>query len=245
MNYKIGLLGASGRMGQEIASLSSTGYWLKSNCLELTSAVSASGKLTSIDGIPIYTMDEFPMDLVHVWIDFSRPAGTMALLDKIECPVLIGTTGFTDEQMKRIEQYSANQPVLLAANTSPGMNWLLSVLAENGLPSELGFDAVLFEEHHKNKKDAPSGTAKTLLKVLGNTGYDVQVQVSRSGDTKGIHTVRFVGDGEEIEITHRVNDRGIFAKGALLGAAFLCTVKKPGMYSMREVFKRNLEGENQ
>lgn len=234
MIYKVGLCGATGKMGLAIAGLLAEGYQRDRDTLELCDAVGNSGRLTSVEGIEVRHVDEHPREPVHLWLDFSRPAGTMELLETIDCPVVIGTTGFTPEQQVRISEYARRKPVLLCPNTSPGMALMARMLREVPMPKD--FAVALEEDHHRHKKDSPSGTAKMLLAILEAQGHkDIQVNVTRAGSIVGNHTVRFIADGEEISITHRVSDRKIFANGALLGALFLARQKSPRVYTMDDV----------
>ncbi|MEZ4750842.1 MAG: dihydrodipicolinate reductase C-terminal domain-containing protein [Bdellovibrionota bacterium] len=233
MIYKVGLLGASGRMGLQIAALLEDGFTHGQDSFELSDAVSGSGKLKSIEGIPVRAMQDPPREPVHVWIDFSTPDATIKFLQTLETPIVIATTGFTPTQLETIEEYSKRFPVLLAPNTSPGMNLFLSWLEQ--LPEGLKFDLNLSEEHHIHKKDAPSGTAKSLLEVLESRGYGkVPVQSVRAGGIRGVHTLKFAASDETIEIRHEALDRKVFAEGALIAAAFLVKQKKPGIYKMAE-----------
>ncbi|MCB9253154.1 MAG: 4-hydroxy-tetrahydrodipicolinate reductase [Bdellovibrionaceae bacterium] len=233
MIYKVGLLGASGRMGLQIAGLLQDGFSHDGDSFELADAVSGSGKLRSIEGIPVRKMEEPPREPVHVWIDFSTPDASMAFLDAIETPIVIATTGFSDSQLSKIKKYADRFPVLLAPNTSPGMNLFLQWLEQ--LPEGLKFDLNLSEEHHVHKKDAPSGTAKSLLEVLERRGYgEVPVQSVRAGGIRGVHTLKFAAADETIEIRHEALDRKVFAEGALIAAAFLVKQKKAGLYKMAD-----------
>ena len=190
--------------------------------------------------IPVRTLEEPAREPVHVWIDFSRPAGTVALLNNIDCPIVIGTTGFAETDLTHVRAYSERHPVLLAPNTSPGMNLMMGFLEQLPPSANLGYDVVLAEEHHHHKKDAPSGTAKALLSILEAGGNKpVSVLVTRAGGIRGTHTVKLVSEDEEIVIEHRVMDRSLFARGALLGAHFLMRKKQPGLYSMKDVFKKS------
>jgi len=231
-------MGASGRMGQEIAALLSDGFTIGTDAFELSDGITQSGRLLSLEGMSLRKLEDPEREPVHVWIDFSRPEGTLALLEKIDCPIVIGTTGFTGPQHERIESFAKRQRVLLCPNTSPGMNWMQGAMKHTGHLAALDFAAVLEDEHHKNKKDAPSGTAKRLLQALTGAGFDagkVQVHVTRAGSIVGNHKVRFIADGEELSIEHRVTDRRIFAKGALRGAHFLLQQTKPKLYTFDEV----------
>jgi 4-hydroxy-tetrahydrodipicolinate reductase len=236
MIYKVGILGVSGRMGQEIAALLSQDFSVKGDTLEFSDAVSGSKKLSSIEGVPVRKMQDPVFDPAHVWIDFSTPAATLAYLEVATTPLVIGTTGFTPDQKKRIEEYSNKQPVLMSSNMSPGMNYMLKMLKMVPVTAASGFnDTVLEEIHHKHKKDSPSGTSKDLLAVLTANGItDVQLHVTRAGENKGEHTVRFISQDEELVIQHKVSDRSVFAKGALLAAHFIIK-RKPGLYSMQDL----------
>jgi 4-hydroxy-tetrahydrodipicolinate reductase len=181
-------------------------------------------------------MDEPEREPVHVWIDFSRPEATLALLEKTDRPVVVCTTGFTPAQQKQLEIYAQKTPLLLCPNTSPGMQTMVEMVRGTGHLLPLGFTTVLEEDHHRHKKDAPSGTAKRLLTVLEGTGFEgTQVHVTRAGDIVGNHTIRWIADGEEILVQHRVTNRRIFAKGAVWGAQFLLKQTIPRLYSFEEV----------
>ncbi len=236
MIYKVGLLGASGRMGQEVASVLSEGFTQGADAFELADGITRSGRLVSLEGMTLRKMEEPEREPVHVWIDFSRPEATLELLARTDRPVVICTTGFSPEQREEMEQYAGRVPLMICPNTSVGVNLMSHFLSQTSALKALGFAAVLEEDHHQNKKDAPSGTAKHLLEVLAAAGYgDVQVHVTRAGSIVGNHTVRLIGDGEEIVIQHRATERRIFARGALCAAAFLLKVKAPGLYHFDEV----------
>ncbi len=206
-------MGASGRMGKELTSLLATPYQIKEDTFELS-----------------------PNSHVDVWIDFSHPDATEKLLEKINTPLVIGTTGFNESQLNKIKAYALKHPVLLAPNMSPGMNVMKQALQTLGELKNMGFEAVLSETHHKHKKDAPSGTAKSLNETLNQTGFkNVQVVVTRAGAEKGLHKVTFYSDEEELSIEHRVVDRKVFSKGALLGAAYLLKKKAPKLYTYQDV----------
>lgn len=237
MIYKVGLCGASGRMGQELTALLGQGYEIDGAHLELADIVVGKSPLVSIEGVDVRKLGQPAREPVHVWVDFSRPAATLALLREIETPVVIGTTGFSDDEMKAVGEYAEKHPVLLASNTSPGMAIVRRMLKAIPPTANRNFEAVLTEEHHRHKKDAPSGTAKTMLGILAERGYpDIPVHVTRAGAIIGTHAVQWISDEEEITLVHRVSNRRVFAKGALIGAVFLAKGKKPGLYSMDDVF---------
>ncbi len=236
MIYKVGISGASGRMGLEVAALLAAGYSLKGNHLEFADAVVGNSKLVEIEGVETRKLEAPAREPVHVWIDFSRPSATLALIETLDCPLVIGTTGFDDSQLERLKAYSKKKAVLLAPNTSPGMALMRKMLrALTGNLSDK-FEIVLSEEHHRAKVDSPSGTAKQLLNLLSEQGLESgPVQVTRAGKLLGTHTVRLIASDEELSLTHRTYDRRVFARGALEAALFLAA-KGPGWYSMEDVF---------
>lgn len=237
MIYKIGLLGASGRMGSEIAAKIGQGYFLEQDCLELCEVVVNQSKLTSIEGVKTRRLGEPPREPVHLWIDFSQPQATVQLLEWIDTPLLIGTTGFDEKQLRLLEAYATTHPVLLASNTSEGMNLFLEVLRRLPLSPSPRFDVTLSESHHRAKKDRPSGSAKTLLSVLQQKGFEnLEVAVTRAGGIRGEHVVRFAFADEIFELRHEALDRRVFAEGALMGALYLLKQNSPGLYSMRDVY---------
>jgi len=149
--------------------------------------------------------------------------------------LVIGTTGHSEQQRKTIVETAHSVPIVLASNFSVGVNvlfWLTQKAAEL-LGSD--FNPEIVETHHKMKKDAPSGTAKTLAEILKAVRKsEIRIQSIREGDVVGEHTVIFGGPGERLELTHRAANRGIFALGALRAAKWIVH-KPPGLYSMQNV----------
>jgi len=151
--------------------------------------------------------------------------------------LVIGTTGQSKEQYRIIEDTAQSLPIVFASNFSVAVNVLfwLTRKAVQKLGSD--FDAEIVETHHKMKKDAPSGTAKTLalvLKAARKTEAEIPIQSIREGDVVGEHTVIFNGPAERLELTHRAASREIFARGALRAAKWIIG-KPPGLYSMQDV----------
>ena len=202
----------------------------------------------------------FVIDADHgdVLIDFSAPAGLQASLDRAVAagiPILVGTTGLDDFASRRIATAAEQVAVLQAANTSLGVA-LLADLVERAA-SVLGpaWDIEIFEMHHRLKADAPSGTALALgdaaargrvTKLKAERGRDgtglkrqegaIGFSSARGGTVAGEHDVIFAGPEERLVLSHRAENRSIFARGALAGARFL--VGKPaGLYSMRDVIE--------
>jgi 4-hydroxy-tetrahydrodipicolinate reductase len=175
-----------------------------------------------------------------VVIDFSHPDAIEAICRAAlqdRRPLVVGTTGYSPEQRSAIERAAKSVPVVFASNFSAGVNALFA-LARNAAET-LGpeFNAEIVETHHKMKKDAPSGTAKTLgqiLRTARKTENEVPIQSIREGDVVGEHKVIFNGPSERLELTHRADSRDIFARGALRSARWIIG-KSPGLYSMQDV----------
>jgi 4-hydroxy-tetrahydrodipicolinate reductase len=172
-----------------------------------------------------------------VAIDFSNSSAIAEICQAAlqhRKPLVVGTTGHSAEQREVIEKTAKALPIVFASNFSVGVNALfaLSRRAAEILGSE--FAPQIVETHHKMKKDAPSGTAKTLGEILKETlETDVPIESIREGDVVGEHTVTFVGPGERLELTHRAGSREIFARGALRAAEWV--VGKPArLYSMQD-----------
>lgn len=199
-------------------------------------------------------------DQLDVVIDFSRPDASMALLETIASSersnaVVIGTTGFSATQKSQIEKLSEKLPLVMASNYSVGVTLCLELLRTTAATLGDDYDVEVIEAHHRNKIDAPSGTALSMGEAVagalgrdledcavygrqGNTGVRSQTEIGfetiRAGDIIGDHTVLFAGEGERIEITHRATDRMAFARGAVRAACWLVD-QPPGLYDMADV----------
>jgi len=191
----------------------------------------------------------------NVLIDFTRPSATLthiAACEKSGVNAVIGTTGFTSDEKNRITAASKKIAIVLAPNTSLGVNVTATVVAMAARSLGMAADIDVFDAHHKMKVDAPSGTALMLGEVAaaarGQNFSDVARYTSngarpagsigfsavRAGDIIGEHTVFFVLDGERIEITHKSQSRATYAIGAL-GAAKFLRDKTSGLYDMQDV----------
>jgi 4-hydroxy-tetrahydrodipicolinate reductase len=151
--------------------------------------------------------------------------------------LVIGTTGHSPQQRRMIEETTHSVPVVFASNFSVGVNVLFSLARKAAELLGSDFRAEIVETHHKMKKDAPSGTAKTLAETLtaGRKGEsEIPIQSIREGDIVGEHSVIFSGPAERLELTHRAASREIFARGALRAAKWIVH-KPPGLYSMQDV----------
>jgi 4-hydroxy-tetrahydrodipicolinate reductase len=172
-------------------------------------------------------------------IEFTTPKATMEHLTicaKLKIPMVIGTTGLSEEDRGKIKEASASMPIVLSPNMSVGVN-LLFKLAENAsklLANE--YEISILEAHHAEKKDAPSGTAKEMEKIVKAVKPDADVAINsvREGEIIGEHTITFESDVDLIEITHSAKTRDIFVKGALQAVKFIAG-KKNGLFTMRDV----------
>lgn len=241
MNVRVGVAGAGGRMGQALqAALANA------EGLELGAAFDVGSDIAAA------------VARCDVIIDFTRPEGTLqhlAACVSAKKKIVIGTTGFTPEQIAAIRAAAGDIAIVMAPNMSVGVV-VAAKLVETAARS-LGpdYDVEVFEIHHKLKVDAPSGTALMLGEVAaaargttlakdavharhGTTGErkagTIGFSSARGGDIVGDHTVFFAGPGERIEVTHRSNSRATYAQGALRAARFLAT-KPNGLYDMQAV----------
>jgi 4-hydroxy-tetrahydrodipicolinate reductase len=175
-----------------------------------------------------------------VVIDFSQPDaidGICRAALQHQRALVIGTTGHLPGQRSVIENAAKSLPIVLASNFSVGVNALFSLTRQAAEVLGQDFNVEIIEIHHRMKKDAPSGTAKTLAHVLNEArqiGGDIPIQSIREGDAVGDHTVIFAGPGERLELTHRASSREIFGRGALRAAAWIFG-KPSGLYSMQDV----------
>lgn len=261
---KIGVVGASGRMGRMVGSVivASTGCKL-AGATEVPGSEHLGADAGALAGVGdngvIVTDDTAAMFAgVDAVIDFTTPAATQAhaqIAADAGCALVAGTTGLEAAHRAVLETAAASVPVVWAPNMSAGVNLLFAVTQQVARALGEDFDIEIVEMHHRHKVDAPSGTALGLgqaaaagrgvdfdtAKVLsreGITGERAQGNIGfatlRGGDVVGEHTVVFAGAGERIELSHRATDRAIFARGAVRAA--LWTAGKPaGLYTMNDV----------
>lgn len=172
-------------------------------------------------------------------IDFTVPKATMehlALCEKLNKPVVIGTTGLSEEDKAKIKEASNNIPVAISPNMSVGVNLLFKLIGEASKVLGEDYEVNIVEAHHAEKKDAPSGTAKEMAKIVKSAKGDIEVPIDsvREGEIVGEHTITFESDVDLIEITHSAKTRDIFVKGALKAAKFIAG-KKSGLFTMKDV----------
>jgi len=175
-----------------------------------------------------------------VAIDFSHAAAIDEICRaalQLRRPLVIGTTGHSPAQRRTIGEVARSVPIVFASNFSIGVNALFALTHNAAEILSNEFDLEIIETHHRMKKDAPSGTAKTLADILKKArkiDNEIPTRSIREGDVVGEHTVIFAGPGERLELTHRASSREIFARGALRAAQWI--VGKPaGVYNMQDV----------
>lgn len=212
------------------------------------------GKEFSLSGFA----DELTDEKGDVIIDFSHFSRIDSLLNfarEKRIPVVIATTGYSDEILEKIKEVSKEIPILLSSNMSLGINMMQDIL-EKIVPILYGnYDIEIVEAHHNKKIDSPSGTAKTLAQVIeksckdemkkkyGREGIcpreknEIGIHSLRGGTIVGEHSVLFCGEDEVIEIKHKAMSKKIFAKGALEASKFLAK-KDKGLYSMKDIFTK-------
>jgi 4-hydroxy-tetrahydrodipicolinate reductase len=232
ITLRVGVLGATGRVGKEVCRLIGEGYQSPGFSYRLVMKVSSR---EGDDDKSLKTLDQISGDEADVWIDFSVPVATLTLLNRVCVPIVVGTTGMTESDIAMIRDFSRKFPVLMAPNFSIGITLMRNMLS--ALKPTVPGRIFLSEEHHGSKKDAPSGTAKLLLEDLCKIGFSAgPVDCIRAGAIVGVHRLRWISDGEEIEIVHRAHDRSIFARGALLCAGKL-TQAPPGIHTMEKILE--------
>ena len=253
---RVAVVGAAGRMGREVVRAA-----LEDDSFELVGGVVESGApeigadLGELCGWGRSgaAASENPPDNAEALVEFTTPEATVEHL-AYGRPAVIGTTGLSDEQLSRVEEAAKNVPIVLAPNMSVGVNLVREMVRELAEKLGTGYDVEIVEAHHRNKVDAPSGTALLLaraaaegrrkdledLAVYGREGRspreegEIGIHALRGGAVVGEHRVIFLGAGEEVEVTHRALSRRTFANGALRAARFVAGAR-PGLYSMRDV----------
>lgn len=261
---RIAVVGASGRMG--LCLLKSA---LLAKNATLTVAISRpnsavigkdAGELAGIGAVGVNVVNDLTsvMDLFDVLIDFTRPDASMDFIEQCRRAgkkIVIGTTGYSDEQKAEISKAAEEIAIVLAPNFSVGVNLSLKLLEMAAKVMGDYTDIEVIEAHHRHKIDAPSGTALRMGEVIadtlgrnlkdcaiygreGNTGErdrkTIGFSTIRAGDIVGEHTVMFADDGERLEITHKASSRMTFANGAVRAAVWLAD-KERGLYDMQDV----------
>lgn len=268
MAVKIAITGFGGRMGRALAEAVA-----QSDRAELSAAVvrpgsslvgADAGEVAGLGRSGLAIVDSLEKADFDVLIDFTAPVATRdnaALCAEKGRPIVIGTTGFDEEQKKAVLAQAQRVPLCLASNFSTGVNLCFNLLETAARVLGEDSDIEVVEAHHRHKVDAPSGTALSMGEVVADTlGRDLsQVAVYgregqtgarerdtigfatvRGGDVVGEHTVMFLAEGERVEITHKASSRLSFARGAVRAALWLMGDsldgdRKAGHYDMRDV----------
>jgi 4-hydroxy-tetrahydrodipicolinate reductase len=264
---RIAIAGASGRMGRMLVEAV-----LDAPDCALAGALDVSGSLALGQDAGAFlgratgvtTTDDLDAALAasQVLIDFTRPEGTLRHLQACAdrgVALVIGTTGFSAEQKAAIGAAARRTAVFMSPNMSVGVNVVMRLLEQAAKALSQGYDIEIIEAHHRNKIDAPSGTAlqmgEIVARALGRKLADNAVfgregvtgardpstigfATVRGGDIIGDHTVLFAGIGERIEITHKSSSRATYAQGSLRAARFLAH-SGPGLYDMNDVLGLN------
>ena len=261
MKPKLIVIGAAGRMGRRIISLS-----VDAGQFDIIAAIEKkehpdigkdAGLSAAAGPINVKLDSTYPAG-ADVAIDFSTPSTTDKTIDyclENGTAMVLGTTGLTPGQLGKIKATSEKIPVIYATNMSVGMNVLFTMVGK--VASTLGqdYDIEIIEQHHRFKKDAPSGSAITLAQNIcsatgrnwpgsatcGRSGKDalrakgtIGIHAVRAGDITGKHEILFGTLGETLTLSHTAHSRDTFARGALRAAQWLIA-KKPGLYSMTDV----------
>lgn len=253
MRLSVAVSGATGRVGRRLTALIA-----ESSDLQLVAALASPGSRhlgEPVNGVPVTA--ELPLSArPECVIDFSSPAGTLALLKTCvgrKIPVVVATTGFEPDERAEVLDAAHYTAVLLSPNTSLVVNLLfkLTTLTARTLAGK-GFDVEIVERHHRLKKDSPSGTAAHFAKlvqaemgqtdlVYGRHGLlgerpatEIGVHAVRAGDNVGEHTILFSAVGESLELVHKGTSRDSYANGALAAARWLAG-KPAGSYTMADV----------
>ena len=238
---KIAITGSNGRMGQALIE-----------AVKLNPSVSEGSIINRGDDIKRVLKD------FDVLIDFTRPEATLDALLTCQSAgkaMVIGTTGFSDDALKVIDQASSDIPIVFAPNMSVGVNLTLKLLETTAKVIGTDSNIEIVEAHHRHKVDAPSGTALKMGEIIANAlGRDLSecavygregkegprdrqtigFSSIRGGDVVGEHTVTFFMEGERVEITHKASSRMTYANGAVKASQWL-TNQPNGLYSMQDV----------
>ncbi|MBI4597278.1 MAG: 4-hydroxy-tetrahydrodipicolinate reductase [Candidatus Omnitrophica bacterium] len=250
MAVKLVISGACGRMGQAIARCALGDAVFSLGAVLEASGHEAIGKAYSqVLGRPVTPMVTVSTDAKQamgqgdVVIEFTSPEATiahLALAQELRKPMVIGTTGLSEAQLVSIRNASKAIPIMFSPNMSVGVNVLFELAHLAAQRLGLSYDVEVVEAHHKQKKDAPSGTAKRLAEELAAARQQptsaITVHAVRAGDIVGDHTVILAGPSERLELTHRAHSRDVFAQGALRAAQFVVK-QQPGLYDMSHVLK--------
>jgi 4-hydroxy-tetrahydrodipicolinate reductase len=237
---KLAVSGCQGRMGQSITRLA-----LQDKAFKLSALLEHKDhpKVNQTEHGIIINADNRALKGCEVLIEFTTPQATIenlqACLDN-RVKMVIGTTGLQPEQTARIKAAAKRIPIVYASNMSVGVNILFKLTQIAAQRTGAGYTTNITETHHVHKKDAPSGTAKTLAEFAeaASKSKIKNIESRREGEVIGDHSVIFESEEDIITISHHAKSRDIFAKGALVAAKFLAG-KSKGLFNMQEVLGLN------
>ena len=258
---QVAVSGAAGRMGRTLVRLIA-----EADDLRLAAALEAAGHealgadagtLAGVGPLEVEVADALSTH-ADALVDFSLPDGSVQRIEacaEAGVPCVVGTTGFSDDQRKRIEAAAETIPVLVAPNMSVGVNVLFHTAAELARTLGADYDIEIVEAHHRFKKDAPSGTALKIAEEIADaTGRNLEeaavhgrgpghpprkegeigLHAVRGGDIVGEHIIYYTAVGERLELKHVAHSRDTFAHGALRAVRWIAD-RGPGLYSMADV----------
>ncbi len=244
----VAIIGASGRMGRQLLR-----FLPEFPELRLHAALAGpkshslgrdSGELAGVgrNGVPVIADLQGALSGAALALDFSTASAALShvrLCAAAGVPLLLGTTGLAEPRAPVLAQAAERIPLLVAANTSLGALVLQDLVRRAAAQLGAAFEIQIKDTHHRNKADAPSGTALALgraaLEARAGAGGPVQYASVRAGDAIGEHAVEFLGAGERLRLSHEATDRGIFARGALRAGLWLVR-QKPGTHHMADIF---------
>ncbi|MFP9193687.1 4-hydroxy-tetrahydrodipicolinate reductase [Natronosalvus vescus] len=252
MAIRVGITGAAGRMGRRVLAIVAE----RPDC-EVAFAVNRRPDPERIGDVEIESALEFGPLLAErepgVVVDFTGPESALeyaAACAEAGVAFVTGTTGFSAGERDQLESYGEQIPLLHAPNFARGVQTLVDIIGD-AVASLPGYDVELVETHHNGKRDAPSGTANRLLEEIEAAGDftgrthgregdqprergEIGVHALRAGDVTGEHEIVIAGNHEELRLTHRAEDRGVFAAGAVDAAVWLAD-QDPGQYDFSDV----------
>ena len=234
---KLAVSGCRGRMGQRIIHFASQDKIFKlTTLLEHPNHPLFNEKMLQL---PVHTDAFSALKGSQVLIEFTTPEATIQNLEaclKNKVNMVIGTTGLSEDQIKKIKTASKKIAIVFSSNMSVGVNLLFKLTELTASKTGAHYSIHMTEAHHIHKKDAPSGTAKTLAQIAEAASRQKveDIKSIREGEIIGDHSVIFESDEDVITLTHHAKTRDIFAKGALVAAKFLAK-KQQGLFSMQDV----------
>ena len=247
---KIIISGCCGHMGRVVADICKN-----DPAVEIAAGIDLLAQ--PMEGFPVFTSPAACHVEADAVIDFSHPAALAPLLDfctERGLPVVLATTGYSEEQLRQIDEAANTIPVFRSANMSLGINVLVDLIKRAAALLGEDFDVEIEERHHRRKLDAPSGTALMLADAAASAlpyepeyvydrhsvrkprdGREIGISSLRGGTIVGDHTVVFAGRDEVIELSHHAASREVFAAGAVKAAKFLAGMGTPGLYDMSDL----------